>query len=316
MSSRSRRPGPLQELPLELFVPAESLVVPSSPCKLASKRPRSPSVLPSPMSPAKRRLLNDEGVLFSPLSPKSPDKSRRSEYLSLGLLSPRRLDFERVEMEMKTPSESEVHKVQTPSTPRAQRIAGHPRKLAPSPELVSSPPSAKRLDKANISSDLPRGRSTSPSLPSPLRVPRDLPACSDRQSTHYPGFDVHRDAFIELTSTRSQSSDEDADAEEDDMKENVAPKRRPRNMILGAPAFMKLEGVSATPRRSEQLKASFTPRSATPKLSRSAATPKVNLMPPPSFTPNRSPDKSEIIDRKRAMEQEVDEAAASDDEGV
>ncbi len=117
--------------------------------------------------PAKRRLLNDEGVLFSPLSPKSPDKSMRSEYLSLGLLSPRRLDFERVEMEMKTPSEAEVHKVQTPSTPRAQRIAGHPRKLAPSPELVSSPPSAKRLDEANISSDLPRGRSTSPSLPLP-----------------------------------------------------------------------------------------------------------------------------------------------------
>lgn len=109
---------------------------------------------------------------------------------------------------------------------------------------------------------------------------------------------------------------EEDDPEEDDTKENMPPKRRHRNVILEAPAFAKLEGGPATPRRNEQLKAFSTPRSATPRLSRTAATPSKVLMPPPSFTRNLSPDKSEIKDRKRAMEQEVDEAAASDDEAI
>ncbi|KLO19866.1 hypothetical protein SCHPADRAFT_898436 [Schizopora paradoxa] len=233
------------------------------------------------------------------------------------MLSPRKLEFGRVDLEMKTPSESEVHKVQTPTTPRAQRIAGPTRKLAPSPELVSSPPSAKRREKSSASSDSSFSpcNVVSSSLPSPLRVPSALPSWSERQSMHYPGFDVHQDSFVELLEDRARREVADED-DEDDTKENMPPKRRHKTIILEAPAFAKREGSPSTPRRNEPSKVSSTPRSATPKLSRGAATPSIHLMPPPTFPRHISPEKSEIKDRKRAMEQEVDEAVASDDEDL
>ena len=55
-----QRPGPLQELPLDRFL----LSNPNLSAIKSNKRPLSPSD-PTLFSPAKRRILNEEGI-FSP----------------------------------------------------------------------------------------------------------------------------------------------------------------------------------------------------------------------------------------------------------
>ncbi|KAG6916709.1 hypothetical protein DXG01_005658 [Tephrocybe rancida] len=77
-----RRPGPLQDLPIEHFIPLNPNL-PSS-----RKRPLSPGE-PILYSPAKRRILNEEGFH----TPKSPLSARFSDILA-GPSSPaKKLDF-------------------------------------------------------------------------------------------------------------------------------------------------------------------------------------------------------------------------------
>lgn len=152
-----RRPGPLQDLPLEHFLPPNPNL-PKSPFKLArgSKRPLSPGA-PSTFSPAKRRILVVEGI-YSPESLKSPLSSSiqspaRFADLVKGPDSPaRRLDFGLPKNHSQSSAESSTA-VNTPAsslfeaslgltTPTRKSTANS---LAPSPELVhksATPPIA------------------------------------------------------------------------------------------------------------------------------------------------------------------------------
>lgn len=109
----------------------------------------------------------------------------------------------------------------SPQTP-IQRATDAP-KLAPSPEIASSSSSgtSSGLRHCDPTSSSPRSND-------PVLIPREMPAFSDRQSIHWPGFDVHPDTYIAIPT--SQTTDPIPDAldnhDEDDTKENIKPRRR------------------------------------------------------------------------------------------
>ncbi|GBE80001.1 hypothetical protein SCP_0212030 [Sparassis crispa] len=261
--SHTTRPGPLQELPLDRFLPAE----PPTPSKHRAhlKRPHSPTHY----SPAKRRILTEEGVFSPTKSLKSPLSASSARFapahfhaLLQGPDSPaRRLDFSAAK-----PRDVPVHGTLPSNASSAP--------LAPSPVLttktVRSPPTApsaaapvpasstsSRSRRASPADDTdtdtdtdmwydPRPCSSSTQTPAPVLIAREI-AQPDRQSVHYPGFDIYQDPCLPLprpitrSRSRSQPLSDAADAPQGDTaakreaeKENVAPRRR-THKSAGAP---------------------------------------------------------------------------------
>jgi hypothetical protein len=232
-SSSSRRSrGPLQELPLDQF-----LLPPNTPSQLGSntKRPVSPGT-PALCSPAKRRILNEEGLfamkspLSAPVSAVSATASSSKQPINTpqqyqqnitrfvdaltGPDSPaRKLDFgtpKNAVAGSRTPSRrSEEEKTQrlAPSPEIKARSHSRLRDLEAEEGYFSTPPPQTQTQ--SQSQTVPLSPSSSlagpSSYPEFLTVPRELPPPIDPQSEHYPGFPVYQDPHFLLPTPRLAS---------------------------------------------------------------------------------------------------------------
>lgn len=253
-----RRPGPLQELPLDLFLPPN----PNLPTKSRpNKRPLSPGG-PNLFSPAKRRILNDEGIFSPEKTFKSPISGRyapaRFAEVLGGPASPaRKLDFGVAKHRVESPVPSRISANIATTTPT--RAIPSSSRLAPSPEL--RPP--RRQDDDEMEDYFSSaGHSSSSQL---AFVAREIPPPPDPQSNHYPGFHVHYDTHIPLTSV-DVDMDDVAPVDKDGQKENVAPRRKPRKAVTAPNTDLKSQLFSPEGKKRELErvgKAKSTP--ATPK---------------------------------------------------
>ncbi|KAJ7284039.1 hypothetical protein C8J57DRAFT_1294194 [Mycena rebaudengoi] len=221
---KSSRPGPLQELPLDLFLPPN----PNLP-ERPNKRVHSPGG-PSLFSPTKRRILAEEGLISSEDSPKRLVRVRALPiYRDVGGDSPaKKLDFG---LPKNSPARARVppSASNSPSTrlTRPRFSSTLPDTLAP-----TSPLSRDAQEMNDYFSPLPHP--TPPPLAS-VATPRELPSPVDPQSIHYPGFAVFLDQFIVTNPVTDHDAETLALLQKDEQKENLAPRRKPRKSV-SAPA--------------------------------------------------------------------------------
>ncbi|KDR83916.1 hypothetical protein GALMADRAFT_236412 [Galerina marginata CBS 339.88] len=272
-----QRPGPLRELPLENYLPPPGTDMSTStkPIK-CNKRPLSPGG-PSLFSPAKRRILNDEGVYV-------PEKMFKSALPSLAttLTSPARfnhvlaspasparvLDFglpKNFEGDPQKFSSSstyliDVYPSQTPSSSS---------ELAPSPELKprTVPPTRASSTHHMFHNDDDNFLNLSdtylsPTLPNVTFTPRELPSqTADPNSRHFPGFLVFQDPHMvvyptETTTKTSQEFRMDLKAHRDTHKENLAPRIKSKAATVPSGSALKADqgtfcAGAVTPRKSK-----------------------------------------------------------------
>lgn len=204
MASQPRRP--LRDLPIEHFVtPAPH------------KRPLSPGRSPL-YSPAKRRILDAEGISISSGLGNRSHCSRPAfsslcgAQFSTPYRPSRRGD---VPVQRNVPS----------SSTRAMKSGTNSGTSSSSPSRVTAAQPTSHLsglwDLHASSNDLPSYAQPSFAI--------------DRQSKHYPGFDIHHDHRIALHAVVEPLPDngmaiEDDKSEADSCKENVAPKRRTKRI--------------------------------------------------------------------------------------
>ncbi|KAL0067625.1 hypothetical protein AAF712_005340 [Marasmius tenuissimus] len=246
--------APLQELPLS------RVPLPPTPQTVtrSNKRPLPPdgTVI---FSPAKRRILSEDGITVSGKTLKSPFNIRdavsfRASEETAESSPAKKLDFTAGKVGH-GPAKGDRH--------------SKPSSIAPSPQLPRTP---------HTPVSTPNGRPTPPAiddffatperLPSahtknPLRlIPRPLPECSDPHSAHYPGFRVHRDPHITLFDPLDDESFVVKGA-----KENLPPRRTLKKAVT-EPVRSDNKALLLTPESKKRelekiLKAKSTP--ATPK---------------------------------------------------
>lgn len=239
MATSTKRPGPLRELPLEHFS-QESVPVRSN------KRPLSPGA-PNLFSPAKRRILNQEGIFSPEKSVKSPFSDSGSgrfapmhfQDLLSGPNSPaRKLDFG-------SPSSAPAAAAALPSSQLFAGFFADPidtnytladSTLHPSPEFPAI------------------GDSISEYFDSPAEsssAPHKLPFPSQR-NLHYPGFDVWRASCIEIMPAVIPPAPATKSKDTED-KENLAPRMKPRKSVTssGEPSAL-LKGALLSPDRKKK----------------------------------------------------------------
>jgi hypothetical protein len=185
-------------------------------------------------SPAKRRILNEEGIFSPEKIYKSPisvraTPSRFTDTFGRPSSPARKLDFGTPKLPIKDSDVSSVPILD--NTPA--RSASSSNKLAPSPELKS----LRSSDEIDDYFSMPN-RSHSPATPT--LVPREIPPIPDPQSIHFPGFRVHFDTQIILTSVdNGLESLSLVDNGKDGQKENIAPRRKPRKAATAPNADLK-----------------------------------------------------------------------------
>ncbi|KAJ8463753.1 hypothetical protein ONZ45_g17476 [Pleurotus djamor] len=300
---------PLQELPLEQYLPASS----KSSCR-PNKRPLSPGA-PNLFSPTKRRILEEEGIFSMEKTKKSPfppSRLKGPDYFSAALCGPespvRRLDF--------SPSKPATSEEWI----RSQGDAKNPSSLAkhvsssslPTASSSSTPFEEFEDESGDFAID---SSSTPPHSYIPRMIPREMPPPQDVQSLHYPGFDIYQDTHIILPSAADSMRPvpNGLAAEE---TENVPPRRKVKKSVtvplspgsgelkkLDLGAHAKARSVPMTPKTvvvSKIRLPSPTPRRAPLTLSPlSSATPKVH-----------AGTRKEL---RRMLEEEVDDADGHDD---
>ncbi|EJD01574.1 uncharacterized protein FOMMEDRAFT_169665 [Fomitiporia mediterranea MF3/22] len=307
---------PLHPLPLSCFLAPENFTDQRiSPLKSASKRPRSPSAF---LSPAKRRILREEGFLPSP-SLSEPRTVCRERFLSQGGMDIRLRGHTEAgtlatlwdgsrcagddEAFVNTAARNTCFGVSTKEPVIPGNGLAMPRR---SPRL-----SSRRAD----------GPTTSSHVMPPLLVPRELPPRHNPQSCHYPGFDVYYDSHIELPSTSSRSSpDMDWEMDREIVKENL-PLRKKARKATSLPTGGVADDTSSETTKDKTKAASYpaTPYHNTPI--HTPATPHIRRTPLAGaktkyeITPGRTPDSnSSKYARKRALEQEVDEVCSDEED--
>ncbi|KAH8118621.1 hypothetical protein DFH11DRAFT_689858 [Phellopilus nigrolimitatus] len=320
MAPNARRPGPLQDLPLACFLTLDTNLpyVRASPFKSASKRPRSPSAL---MSPTKRRILREEGLLASfPAGPRekdSPARTRISDQSTSGVLSPgRRLDFGAPSIRSSASTRDLNDEVDPFSDPqvRSPSVVATPRKLASSPEFSAPPKSSSRRPTVSMN----RGSGKFRCSADPILISRELPPSPNRQCSHYPGFDVHYDSYIELPSIASRiSADSSSDTDKEGSKENFPPRKKAKK-TASVPAEV---GSSLLHKKSnDKLRASSFPTTSyhgSPRYTSGIPNTHVmlgmSMMASYELTPGRTPQSGkDMLARKRQLEWEVDDVCSDE----
>ncbi|RDB19958.1 hypothetical protein Hypma_012737 [Hypsizygus marmoreus] len=240
------RRGPLQELPIDLFLPPN----PNLPAKSRpNKRPLSPGG-PNLYSPTKRRILNEEGIfspeksIKTPLSARgTPSSARFAQVLSSPASPARKLDFGAPKCHQESPRRP----IAVPATPvRSTASNNH---LARSPELrpFSSQPGEDQEMQDYFS------QPSSSALPPPSSEPLDDLPLADPQSVHYPGFCVYYDPHSSLAPFEEQS--EPLEDNVDAIKENIMPRRRPRKAATAPNTELKSQLLSPDAKKREVEKA-------------------------------------------------------------
>ena len=255
--------GALLELPLERFVSSSTTTDPNVPSSSfthspfthpkSNKRPHSPGV-PTPLSPAKRRILVQEGILPPPkprLGSTTASVARHrfaAEYFQSLVQGPEspamKLDFgfeskaeegpsSRVASRVITaPQALRNEAIQAKRTRTSPRLAQRASQTNSTPKLLSRSDLSRTKSRAHVASPSPRVKTALPTM-----VPREMPPVPDRYSVHYPGFDVFQDthvllpgAFRVLNAERPPVKDQER--ERDAEKENLPPRRRVRKGVL------------------------------------------------------------------------------------
>ena len=182
--------------------------------------------------------------------------------------------------------------------------AGPSRILTPSPEMPPPSHTALLLPLANQTRRMS------------MMVPREVPPSPDRQSAHYPGFDVFRDTHVELPSSLSSLPLAGKQLEEDDCKENIPPRKIAKKISSLPTEDMIESGFSSTcfgPRNQSDSDAyDGLPTPKGHSLGRKKASHHVqNSSPskPSHLTAGRFPPsaKKSIAEARRLLEREVDE---------
>ncbi|KAM5535534.1 hypothetical protein V8D89_010871 [Ganoderma adspersum] len=339
MTSR-HRPGPLQPYDIHLFTPTPS--APGTP-ERPNKRPHSPSVGPFG-GPVKRRLKAREGAaspkyVKSPLSGSSNSARFAPAHFHALLQGPdspaKRLDFgsdtsDATACEDRgggTPRRTPKQSPSASPSIKASKVRRSPRLTA----RTSRSPFASGEEGVSGSNNTgqtltgvdERTAAIRALTTAPLIIPRVLTP-PDRQSIHYPGFDVYQDPHIVIPVAFSPSADlSPADKEHD--KENVAPRRK-SSKKTSAPvtpsdtAWLKAELLSPSVKSSvkKHVPASPHPKHVhdyltTPKerTLRPLVSPAATLV---GATPGRTPlGKDERKLMRRAMEEELDDVDGDDE---
>jgi hypothetical protein len=300
------RIGPLRELPLDQFLPQNPNLRPN-------KRPLSPILY----SPAKRRILNEEGIFSPEKTRKSPISVRGTPSRFTGTLSgpsspARKLDFGTPKHPVK---DSGAPNMSTPARP-----ASSSNRLAPSPELKSNSQSSRSADETDGD---PSMHNRSHSSAAPTSVPRRIPPPPDPQSIHYPGFRVHFDKQIFITSVdNGLESLSLVDNDKDGQKENTAPRRKPRKVATASNADLKSQLFSPDTRKRVMEKLNKTKSTpVTPKRlhglnrqeSGDSPTPRRGLAQAvTSSTPRAMEGERKLM--RRALQDEVDDASEVEDD--
>jgi len=246
-----QRPGPLQELPLERFLPT----YPNLPSKSdrSHKRPLSPGS-PNPYSPTKRRILNSEGIFApektckTPMSLAKASPARFSDVLA-GSASPARvLDFGLPKNHGGEPAKrSFLHNpTQIPSLSSRKTLTSSRRVLS------SAHHSSSGLSAHTVASST---SSTRPAAAVPIDIPRELPPQPDPQSIHYPGFVVFQDAHITIyPADFNPERVSDVETNTDSLKENLLPHRKTlrkatlETLKFEATPLVKSKSTTGTPK--------------------------------------------------------------------
>jgi hypothetical protein len=218
-----QRPGPLQELPLERFLPTCPSNFPSKSVR-SHKRPLSPGC-PNPYSPTKRRILNSEGVF-------APEKTSKTP-MSLGKASPARFG----DVLASSASPARILDFGLP-----KNLGGEPAKCLfstrtqiPSRKtLISSPELQYRrvspvhhLSSGVIANAEVSSTSSTQPAAVPIIMSREPPPLPDPQSIHYPGFVVFQDAHITIhPADFNPERVSDTETHPDLPKENIPPRRK------------------------------------------------------------------------------------------
>lgn len=240
-----QRPGPLQELPLERFLPTH----PNPPSKSvrSHKRPLSPGS-PNPFSPTKRRILNSEGIFASEktcktlMSSGKASPARFSDVL-VGSASPARiLDFGLPKphggepVKRPFPTQTQIPSLSSRKTP----ISSPYRRVSPANHIATG-------DSTNT--EVFSTSSTRP-VAVPIVIPRELPPPPDPQSIHYPGFVVFQDAHIIIyPADFNPERVSDAETHTNLFKENLPPRRKTLPKATLETPLGKSKPVTGTPSR-------------------------------------------------------------------
>lgn len=263
-----------------------------------NKRPLSPEG-PNLFSPAKRRILTQEGIFSPDKTMKSSLRGRSSPGGSFADLlqtgSPaKRLDYGR-------PPKSSSSELPTLSNPV--------RSQAPSPEVFSKMASNSTPRRNIVDDDF---FATPERLqPSFTLIPRELPPASDPQSIHHPGFTIHRDAHILVMN--SEGLQITLEEDKDEWKENI-PQRRKIKKAITEPLPAKV----LTPK--QELEKLFKAKS-TPATPRKVAS--KEWQEPTSPTPRRTGLRSRVgtpvteeekRQRRQMLRDELEEAGGIDED--
>jgi len=241
----------LIDLPLERFLQpvfSDDVNVPNT--RMGTKRSRSPSFARSIFTPAKRRILEQEGlfppaqshpssgmILHPPRSPHGsflhafddPKRTMSTSSTGLGDILP------------SPPGDPDALVLPPPRVSRrvSPRLSTTPQpKSLPAPTTPTRTSPRKTRSQTSPTSATPTassqraGHTSTPSSPMSTTkltmVPREMPPPPDRRSVHYPGFHVHQDTHVALPCTRSRARAKAEAArlqtqEGDSTKENVRP---------------------------------------------------------------------------------------------
>ncbi|EAU84652.2 hypothetical protein CC1G_00171 [Coprinopsis cinerea okayama7 len=214
------RPGPLEELPLERFLPSYANISDNDDDDdlwtggTRLKRPLSPT---SHSPSAKRRQLSIDGRSTTPGSSKMTPRSRYAQSVDFSavLQSPdspvKRLNFASISISKSdSPKQDDIE-----TTPRARSRPVPPKQLDGS----------KEEDVASSST-----RVATRSRPHPLvfeLVPRPAPPLPDPTSEHYPGFFIYPDPYtVVARPDETRSVEEQVWYDEEPEKENSQPPRQ------------------------------------------------------------------------------------------
>lgn len=334
-----RRPGPLQELPLEHFI-SSNPTIPTSPFKRStnsSKRPLDLSpTAPTPYSPTKRRILSAEGVYSPSKSFKSAINRASVNFTDAlkGQGSPaRKLDFGLPKNRgSHTPSSSSTRKRSFPEPIPVTTTCPHAASLRTRAHLAASsevlalrtpPTSAPNTTSApSATSDTemddyfsPKKNASSSSSRATTIHASPLPS-PHPQSAHYPGFLVFTDTHPALTRriAESNSGSDSCDDAREKEKENLAPRRKTRKAVT-APASGACKVTMISPGGGKREVERWGHARSTPVTPKKISVVReIDGTPTPRSLRHFDPLKEQVRKLgRRIMEEEVDDAPGEDD---
>lgn len=302
--STSTRRAPLEPLPLSYFIPLDNIPTGSSlGSNPISKRSPSSDLL---LSPTKRRILRQEGILNNS-GPRTRSKQSKKTY-----------DYDKITYSPENINAhasigynySHSHSMGSDLFQQAQQTLdeGFRTKSTPSRPPYKASPRLPSKDYEMSYYDT-----------SSLSTPRGPPPVPDRQSIHYPGFDVYYDPHASLPSRTSRLATilRSLDLDKEGTKENIKAERKSKKSASssvatgGLPERYCLPSPRSSPLRSTPHRVSATRISKTPGPQRTYYTSPRVLQDAKRLGVRYGP--CDRLSGKQALELEVNEVCSDDE---